>query len=162
MPPGALDSAERKSRTEHQAERKSQNQRHRVKHYPRFTSFRWSTYSRINQERKTKCNAATEPFSFIRLRFQGQRYFYILIQSLLYSISRSLASLTHSLVNLLQPILPIILLKLPSYPQRVHQLLHSQCSRQCTRSATVGALTVQQSVHWNGTVSVFGKHNSKE
>ena len=57
---------------------------------------------------------------------------------------------------------PTIPYKLSSYPQRVHQLLHSQCSSQCTRSATVGALTVQQSVHWNSTVSAFGKHNSKE
>lgn len=46
-----------------------------------------------NQERKTKGNAATETFSFIRLRFQGQRYFYILIQPVQYSIFRSLASL---------------------------------------------------------------------
>ena len=42
---------------------------------------------------------------------------------------------------------PTIPYKLPSYPQRVQQLLHSQCSSQCTRSATVGALTVQQLVH---------------
>ena len=143
MPPGALDSAERKSRTANQAERKSQNQHHKVKHYPRFTSFRWSTYSRINQETKTKGNAATETFSFIRLRFQGQRYFYILIQSLQYSIFPILSQSGLQPVNLLQPILPIFLLKLPSYPQRVHQLLHSQCSSQCTRSATVDALTVQ-------------------
>ena len=57
---------------------------------------------------------------------------------------------------------PTIPYKLPSYPQRVQQLLHSQCSSQCTRSATVGALTVQQLVHWNGTISVFGRNNSKE
>ena len=42
---------------------------------------------------------------------------------------------------------PTILLKLPSYPQRVHQLLHSQCSSQCTHSAVVSALAVQQLVH---------------
>ena len=76
---------------------------------------------------------------------------------------------THSCISpmiayafLLYSLFLTILLKLPSYPQRVHQLLHSQCSSQCTRSATVGALIVQQAVHWNGTVSAFGKHNSKE
>ena len=35
---------------------------------------------------------------------------------------------------------PTIPYKLPSYPQRVHQLLHSQCNSWCTNSAAVSAL----------------------
>ena len=82
------------------------------------------------------------------------------LNSFLIKIRQTYHILAHIYMDFMH--FPTILLKFPSYPQRVHQLLHSQCSSQCTRSATVGALTVQQSVHWNSTVSAFGKHNSKE
>ena len=82
------------------------------------------------------------------------------LNSFLIKIRQTYHILAHIYMDFMH--FPTILLKLPSYPQRVHQLLHSQCSSQCTRSATVGALTVQQAVHWNSTVSVFERNNSKE